>query len=256
MRILTVDDDPKESEVLKKLLKRRFDAEVFQASTMREARTIMAANNLDCVVLDLQLPDSGIDQTIEAIRRFQYPVFVYSGFDDPTLRERVLNSGAEDFILKATGNASIIERIAHMQYKRRPDPMLTRAAYKARHDEPARLMRAEWKGRLPAMATALVAVLTFAVGLIMGGWNKAHDAGAKAESDRAHFETLDKAVLAIQKTNENQETWLRDLDKKANDSSKETTAIRDQMKQGNDYIIDWLKRIEDKLPEQQRHTRR
>lgn len=244
MRILVVDDNPIESEVLKKLLKRRFDAEVFQVGTMREADAIIAANNLDCVVLDLQLPDSGIDKTIGHIKDLPYPVYVYTGFDDPTIRERVLNSGAEDFILKATGNASIIERIAHLQFKRKPDKKLLEGAYNARHEEPARIAKSELKNTIPRLIAATVTVLAFVGGMLMSGWTTARDQGTKIESDRLHFVKLDEAILTMQKGNDNRDALIRDLEEKATRSLDERAAIREQSKMSNDHVIEWLKRIE------------
>lgn len=247
MRILIVDDNEAEAEALKRLLKRRFDADVFIAKSMHETRSVVAANNLDCIVLDLQLPDSGIEETIKEIGHLPYPTFVYTGFDDPGLRERVLNSGAEDFILKATGDAGIIERIGHLQYKRKPDPMLLRGAYGARHDETKRMVRSEWKGMVPRMAAGVVSVVMFASGTITGVWAFGKTVGKTTEEARQHFDRLDTAIVELKDAGRARDVALKELSEKATHSIDDRQAIKDKEQSHYDQITDWLKRIESKL---------
>jgi DNA-binding NarL/FixJ family response regulator len=233
--------------MLKKLLERCFKADVFQASTMAEARGVIRANNLDLVALDLQLKDSGIEETIEEIRSIPYPTFVYSGFDDPGLRERVLNAGAEDFILKATGDASIIERIGHLQYKRTGGKGLLKAAYDARHGEPARVTRSEWKGTIPRAVAAIISGLMFASGIFTGVWAVGKAYGSDREQQRQHFDKLDTAIVEMKAAGTTRDAILAELQARTNTGVAERQAIREQMRAQNETVIDWLKRIEAKV---------
>jgi hypothetical protein len=208
------------------------------------------------VVLDLQLPDSDIESTIQAIRDMPYPVFVYTGFDDPELRGRVLRSGAEDYILKLTGKGEIIQRIGHLQYKRKADDALLQGAFTAAHEEPAPSVprpseRSEWKGTIPRLAAALVTMIAFAGGGIMGAWNSAHTLGVQAEAQRQHFEKLDEAIVTFKQArtedkiaNEQRDIRIAELERKAQVSIDDRLTIRELDKQKYDQVLERLRNIE------------
>lgn len=255
MRILIADDDEVQAELLKKVLKRRFDATVMIANSMEETKSIVRDNNLDFILLDLGFPDCGIDETIEKeIPRLAYPVFVYTGFDDPDLRERTLSAGAQDFIVKASGNASLIERIAHSQFRRTGDKALLKGAYQARHDAPKEVRRLEWKGTAPRVVASFISVAMFVAGLFTGTWALGKFFGTTSADIKAHFARLDAAIFEIKESDrlrdneiKSREAIIAELSEKSSVSIKDRYDIREQMRNQNDLVIDWLKRIETKV---------
>lgn len=254
MRVLIVDDNPNDAELLKKLLKRRFDANVFIAESMKQAREIVAANNLDCIVLDLNLKDSEIEETVNAIRSLPYPTFVYTGYDDPDLRQRVLDNGAEDFITKATEKSGIIERIGHLQYKRKGGKDLLKAAYQARQAVPREAARKEWLGTIPRAVAAVVSVVMFASGALLGGWNTARGQGVQAEAQKQHFGKLDEAIVEFRDarreeraSNMQRDTRILELERKAQASIDDRQSIRELDKQMYDQVLERLRNIENLL---------
>ena len=85
------------------------------APTMRDAR--MRAHTADCILLDLGLPDSGVESTVDAMEHLCSewpPVIVVSNFVDPEQPEaqspglywRVLARGAENVYSKAEALSS------------------------------------------------------------------------------------------------------------------------------------------------------
>lgn len=195
------------------------------------------------------MKDSTIEQTLnDVIPNCPYSMYIYTGFDDPTYRQRALDCpNVRDFITKATGKANIIERIAQGEYPRTHDKRLLVAATAARKEEPRERIRTEWKGTIPRLAASIATMIAFASGGILGAWNTARTAGVNSEETRQHFLKLDNITEKLEEAGKRRDMILDELRDKATVSIDDRRAIRDAMKQNNDVVIDWLKRIEVKL---------
>lgn len=116
MRILIVEDSPTDRQLLRFLLEEHFreDAKFREADNLGTACRYLEMGNIDCVLLDLQLPDSAGKETFEKIvRRFpSVPVVVMTHNRDQELAMDMIRSGASDFILKSyTDSSDIFRRI-------------------------------------------------------------------------------------------------------------------------------------------------
>jgi len=102
-RLLVVEDDPAEQMSVTELLGHT-DIEILTATTGAEALATMRAQSIDCVVLDLRLPDmSGFElleqvQSDEALRRL--PIIVFTGRDISDAEESQLKKSAKSIVLK------------------------------------------------------------------------------------------------------------------------------------------------------------
>jgi HAMP domain-containing protein/CheY-like chemotaxis protein/signal transduction histidine kinase len=102
-RLLVVEDDPAEQMSVTELLGHK-DIEILTATTGTEALQIMRGSQVDCVVLDLRLPDmSGFElleviQTDEELRRL--PIIVFTGRDISEEEESRLKKSAKSIVLK------------------------------------------------------------------------------------------------------------------------------------------------------------
>jgi two-component system KDP operon response regulator KdpE len=100
VKILAVDDEPQILRALRTSLTAR-GHDVVTAPNGETALDILAAADMDLVVLDLGLP--GIDG-VEVIRRFrswsQVPVIVLSVRDAQTDKVAALDAGADDYVTK------------------------------------------------------------------------------------------------------------------------------------------------------------
>jgi HAMP domain-containing protein/CheY-like chemotaxis protein/signal transduction histidine kinase len=102
-RLLVVEDDPAEQMSVTELLGHT-DIEILTATTGAEALAIMRSQPIDCVVLDLRLPDmSGFElleqvQSDEALRRL--PIIVFTGRDISDAEESQLKKSAKSIVLK------------------------------------------------------------------------------------------------------------------------------------------------------------
>ena len=110
-KILLIEDDVANREGLSRLLRNRRVSTV-ETGTLKEGLAAHAAGGLDCVVLDLQLPDSDVGETLAAIPRFEpVPVCVYTGVEDPGLIARIKSHGACAVITKGSASDAVIEQI-------------------------------------------------------------------------------------------------------------------------------------------------
>jgi DNA-binding NarL/FixJ family response regulator len=116
MRILIVEDSPTDRQLLKYLLEERFrdEAKFREAPDLKTAFEYLEQGNIDCAVLDLQLPDSvGRETFRKLIARFpDVPIIVMTHNKDRALAIEMIQEGAADYVLKNfTDDEDIFRRI-------------------------------------------------------------------------------------------------------------------------------------------------
>ncbi len=98
------------------------------AGSMAEALDMLAEKSPNYVLLDLSLPDSPPAQTMDLIRSIKHraggaTLIVITGDNKPETRVRAIQSGADSFLLKGSGDAFIqdmLERVRHGANPRTP----------------------------------------------------------------------------------------------------------------------------------------
>jgi putative two-component system response regulator len=108
-RVLVVDDGPALAELIARVLAGGgYRVEV--ASTVSQARTLLASRHFDLVLCDLNLPgESGLD-LLEHVYR-EHPAtgaVVVSGADDPEVALPALDLGAYGYVVKPFGASQIL----------------------------------------------------------------------------------------------------------------------------------------------------
>jgi len=113
-RILVVDDDPM-SRMLVKLLLERERYDVLEASNGRDGVEIAARERPDIVLLDLNMPEMDGYQAIARLRHelalTGLPIVVLTAEDGPGTERRVLELGADDYIVKPFDADVLIARV-------------------------------------------------------------------------------------------------------------------------------------------------
>ncbi|HVL87084.1 MAG TPA: hybrid sensor histidine kinase/response regulator [Candidatus Thermoplasmatota archaeon] len=102
-RVLVVEDNRGDLRFLEETLRETGEPfETSAASTLGEARKILAERTVDAVVTDLDLPDSRGLATVAGLlaERPQTPLVVLTGSDDPTLGVEAVRHGAQDYLRK------------------------------------------------------------------------------------------------------------------------------------------------------------
>lgn len=124
LRILLVEDSQQDREILRYLLQAQFkgQVEIFESQTLFQAMKVLETKLADCIVLDLQLPDSAGKETFQTIyQRFpDVPIIVMTNNRDQNLAMTMIREGAADYVLKSyTDEEDIFRRIVFAVEKHR-----------------------------------------------------------------------------------------------------------------------------------------
>jgi DNA-binding NarL/FixJ family response regulator len=116
LRILLAEDSQQDREILRYLLTEQFKGQVefYEAQTLFQAMGVLESRTVDCVLLDLQLPDSTGKSTFDSIyKRYpDIPVIVMTNNRDRDLALEVIRAGAADYVTKSyTDNEDTFRRI-------------------------------------------------------------------------------------------------------------------------------------------------
>src|SRR5262245_1044078 len=102
LTILLVEDDPTDTALFKALLGHTSAFTQLHADSLRHATDVLDTGEVDLVVLDLGLPDSGLDVTYAALHDVapEVPVIVLTSHDDSDAAYQALADGAQDYLVK------------------------------------------------------------------------------------------------------------------------------------------------------------
>ena len=119
LRILLVEDDPEDVELIQVLLSevRNWAVTFKSASTLREAIAILQGKEkIDVVLLDLSLPDEyGLETFRQVNCQFPLlPIVVLTGNSDDQVAMQALEAGAQDYLIKGEFSGKLL--IRSMQY--------------------------------------------------------------------------------------------------------------------------------------------
>lgn len=113
-RVLVVDDD-RITRMLLKLLIEKEGYEVLEGENGRQAVEIANRERPDLLVMDLMMPDMNGYEAIERIRQnlslATLPVMILTAEDGPGIEERVLELGADDYVVKPFEAPVLISRV-------------------------------------------------------------------------------------------------------------------------------------------------
>jgi diguanylate cyclase (GGDEF)-like protein len=132
-RVLLVEDDPLFAQLVEQML--RDAGFVAQAvPLLSEATDILRREELDCILLDLSLPDAHRLEGVEALRkdRPDLPIVVLSGLDDETVAVEAVQRGAQDYLVKGHVDTHIMSRAIRYAIERKQTERAL--AHLAHHD--------------------------------------------------------------------------------------------------------------------------
>lgn len=124
MKVLVIDDD----QDICGFLKAHLPARGFEVEVGYEGQTAIAALHLseyDLLVLDLNLPDMAGEEVIHSLRQRgqKLPVLVFSVVANVDSKVRLLNSGADDYLVKPFSFEELVARMRALT--RRPPTALS-----------------------------------------------------------------------------------------------------------------------------------
>ena len=108
--VLLIDDEPK----IRRFLRAGFEIHGFsvvEAENAAEGLKVATFNSPDLVILDLNLPDLHGSEALERLRSWSnVPVIVLSVEANEDEKVRLLQSGADDYVVKPFGMAELLAR--------------------------------------------------------------------------------------------------------------------------------------------------
>lgn len=121
-RVLIVDDDPANRELLGRRVQREGCAAVLAAGGA-EALALLAAEGFDLVLLDLVMPEMGGDEVLRRLkadpRHADLPVLMISALDEQGSVARCIAAGAEDYLPKGVDPVLLRARMGACLRKKR-----------------------------------------------------------------------------------------------------------------------------------------
>jgi putative two-component system response regulator len=128
-RILVLED-PESAALLQRILAAAGYEDVRVPGDPDQLERMLALDEADLVVLDLQLPRVDGFAVLERVVRTGVPVLVLTADDTPTTRRRALGLGARDFVTKPLDRVEVLLRVGNLLQTRR----LQRALEDRNHD--------------------------------------------------------------------------------------------------------------------------
>lgn len=147
LRILLVEDDDGDAVLVEELLSDgNLKVELHRAATLDVALEMLGTRHVDCVLLDLGLPDSVGLSAVERVRAGIDPpaLVVLTGHAGIDLGVQAVAAGADDYLVKGEVDGDLLGRSVRYAVQRRMSVEQQRALYRSevRAAETARLERA------------------------------------------------------------------------------------------------------------------
>ncbi len=120
-KVLIVDDDSDTTDLLKILLEPN-DFEVIVANTGKQGIELALSLAPDVMVVDLLMTDiDGLTVCREGRQFSSMPILILSAVSRPNIAEEVLNSGADDFLIKPMSSGVLIASLNRLARRARAE---------------------------------------------------------------------------------------------------------------------------------------
>jgi diguanylate cyclase (GGDEF)-like protein len=123
LRVLAVEDSPADALLLREMLRDSAAAavELRVVPRLSAAIEVLLDGGVDCVLLDLSLPDADGLDGLAQVRTVAYdvPIIVFSGRTDERLAVRAVQAGAQDYLIKGQTESHLLARAIHYAVERK-----------------------------------------------------------------------------------------------------------------------------------------
>jgi DNA-binding response OmpR family regulator len=118
-KVLIIDDDADTPDILRMKLE-SYGFEVIQALSPADGIEKAREQKPDAVILDFLMPIlNGLD-VCKAIRQFsEAPILVLSVIDQPSIAAKILDAGADDYLVKPISDSVLQARLRRVHDRRR-----------------------------------------------------------------------------------------------------------------------------------------
>jgi diguanylate cyclase (GGDEF)-like protein len=123
LHVLLVEDGVDYALLVEEMLREAFDREVELSyrSRLSGAREVLRAGGVDCVLLDLNLPDASGLEALENVQHEapEVPVVILSGDELEETAVQAVHEGAQDYLVKRRATADVVARAIRYAIERK-----------------------------------------------------------------------------------------------------------------------------------------
>lgn len=119
---MLIEDDDSHAKIITRYLNQLDEPfSVTHARTLNEGLCFLKENSFHIILLDLRLPDSDIDSTLEKTlqKSADVPIIVLSSIEDKALTRKMVHAGAQDYLCKGELSSEILIRTIYSSIERK-----------------------------------------------------------------------------------------------------------------------------------------
>ena len=121
--VLLIEDNPADTQLIMEILREEPEhaMEILHADTLERGLKALAGGGIDVVLLDLTLPDSSGHNTFVMLHEHvsTIPVIVLTGMDDKEMAIRIVQEGAQDYLVKSLVDYTMLARSIRYSIERK-----------------------------------------------------------------------------------------------------------------------------------------
>ena len=122
LKVLLIEDDPDDVLLIEEMLEEAESVSFDLSHTGKivDGLTLLDADTVDVVLLDLSLPDGQGLETFELVHRhtLDVPIVVLTGLDDEETAVQAMHAGAQDYLVKGRINGDLLVRAVRYAMER------------------------------------------------------------------------------------------------------------------------------------------
>jgi len=122
-KVLLIEDNPADAQLIMAILQEEPEntMEILQVSNLARGLETLERGGIDVVLLDLTLPDSSGHNTFAMLAKHvpTMPVIVLTGMDDKELAIRIVQEGAQDYLVKSMVDYTMLARSIRYSIERK-----------------------------------------------------------------------------------------------------------------------------------------
>jgi len=122
-KVLLIEDDSADAQLIMEILREEPEnaMEVLHVDNLARGLDALARGGIDVVLLDLTLPDSSGHNTFAMLAKHvpTMPVIVLTGMDDKAMAIRIVQEGAQDYLVKSMVDYTMLARSIRYSIERK-----------------------------------------------------------------------------------------------------------------------------------------
>lgn len=122
-KVLLIEDDPADAQLIMEILREEPEnaMEILHVSNLADGLATLERGGIDVVLLDLTLPDSSGHNTFAMLAKHvpTMPVIVLTGMDDKEMAIRIVQEGAQDYLVKSLVDYTMLARSIRYSIERK-----------------------------------------------------------------------------------------------------------------------------------------